>query len=77
MLERRVDVGDTVVYVDLDDPENKRQVKITIGSSNPEWGLVNVNTPIAQALLGAKKGDIVEALLPIGNKRLHILRVFK
>lgn len=41
-------------------------------SSNPEWGTINVNTPIAQALLGAAQGATVEAKLPMGKIYLLI-----
>ncbi len=76
-IDKEIDVGDVVEYVYLDDPENNRQVQITTGSSNSEWGTVNVKTPIAQALLGAKEGDTVEAILPVGPKKLRILKVIK
>jgi len=50
---------------------------ITRDSSNPDWGTINFRTPIAQALLGARAGDIVEAKLPMGIKILHIKQIRK
>jgi transcription elongation GreA/GreB family factor/very-short-patch-repair endonuclease len=76
-LDTRVEVGDTVVYVDTRDPESKKQVMITTERSNPEWGTVNVNTPIARAILGAKLGDVVEAILPVGTKKFQIVEITK
>lgn len=74
-----VEIGDTVVYIDMDtkNPDNERQVLITERASNAEWGLINVNTPIAQALLGERLGSTVEALLPIGVKHLKIIKIVK
>ena len=71
----RVTVGDTVEYVDEENPETEKQALITRDRSNPDWGMVNVNTPIAQALLGARVGDVVEAKLPIGSVHLRIKEI--
>lgn len=73
----RIEIGCTVVYVDVENPRTEKQVLITHENSNPEWGMVNVNTPIARALLGARVGDIVEAKLPIGTKQLQIGQILK
>jgi len=73
--DMRVTVGDTVEYVDEENPETEKQALITRDRSNPDWGMVNVNTPIAQALLGARVGDVVEAKLPIGSVHLRIKEI--
>ncbi|MBI4383412.1 MAG: GreA/GreB family elongation factor [Nitrospinae bacterium] len=75
--DKKVEVGDTVVYVDVENPETEKQVLITRERSSPEWGTVNANTPIAQALLGAQLGKIVEAKLPMGTIRLLIIQIKK
>jgi len=72
-----VEVGDTVVYIDEDEPDVEKQALITLDSSNPEWGTINVNTPIAQSLLGALVGQVVEARLPTRKARLRIVEVHK
>lgn len=71
------EIGDTIVYVPDESPDSERQVMITRDSSNPDWGTINYRTPIAQALLGARAGDIVEAKLPMGIKILHIKQIRK
>jgi len=76
-LDTRVEVGDTVVYVDVEDPKRKKQVMITTEKSNPEWGTVNINTPIARAILDGKLGDVVEAILPVGTKKFQIVKILK
>lgn len=72
-----VEIGDIIVYTSDESPNSEQQVMITCGSSNPEWGTINFRTPIAQALLGARVGDRVEAKLPMGIKILNIKEIRK
>ena len=71
------EIGDTVVYVPDESPDSKQQVMITRDRSNPDWGTINFRTPIAQALLGTRTGDRVEANLPMGIKILHIKQIIR
>jgi len=73
----RVEVDDTVVYIIDENSDSERQVMITSGSSNPEWGTINFRTPIAQALLGASTGDKVLVKLPTGSAQLCIKEIKK
>jgi transcription elongation GreA/GreB family factor len=77
MKSDRAEVGDTVVYVTDESPDSERQVMITRDNSNPDWGTINFKTPIAQAILGARVGDVVEAKLPMGIKILRIRQIKK
>jgi hypothetical protein len=74
---KRIEVGDTVVYIDEEEPDLEKQALITRGPSNPEFGEINVNTPIAQSLLGASVGQIVEVILPTRKTRLRIVAIRK
>jgi len=67
-------IGSTVVYINED---NGRvcQASITTDPSNLDWGMVNINTPIAKALLGHKVGDIIQAHLPVGGVRIRIVEI--
>lgn len=76
-FSRGVEVGDTVVYIDEDEPDVEKQALITLGSSNPEWGTININTPIAQSLLGAVVGQVVQAALPTRKACLRIIAIHK
>jgi len=74
--ELHVEVGDRVTYVDLDEPNNKKSFRIVADGHDPAAGLVNEAKPIAQALLGATEGDVVE--IPIENrhtKRFKLLKI--
>lgn len=72
-----VEVGDAVRFVYVDDPENIVTVQIVHGASDPKSGRINAMTPLAEALLGAEKGDEVDANLPHGVRRLRILEIRK
>jgi len=73
----KVEVGDTVVYVEEENPSEEHQALITRSGSMPEYGVININTPIAQALLGRHIGDLVEVKLPMGRVHLLIKQIKK
>lgn len=73
----RVKVGDTVVYIDEEEPDSEKQALITHGPSNPDTGEINENTPIAQSMLGASVGQVVETRLPTRKLRLRIVAIRK
>ena len=57
---------------------NNRQVVYTIVAeheANLREGKLAIGTPIAKALLGKKKGDIVEVTVPAGILKLEILDI--
>ena len=76
-VDVKVEVDDTVVYVDIENPQDEKQALITCEKSNPEWGAININTPIARALIGATLGSTVEAKLPKGTVSLLIKDIKK
>ena len=76
-LIHKVEVGDTVVYIEEENPTEEHQALITRSGSNPEYGEININTPIAQALLGCHVGDLVDAKLPLGSQRFLIKHIKK
>jgi transcription elongation GreA/GreB family factor len=72
-----VEVGDTIVYIDEQEPDLELQAMITNGSSSPELGTINSYTPIAQAMIGTSVGEVIEVKLPIGRKYLRIIKIKK
>ena len=57
---------------------NKREVTYTIVSENEanlREGKLAIGTPIAKALLGTKKGDVVEVTVPAGVIKFEILDI--
>jgi transcription elongation GreA/GreB family factor len=77
MSKNVVEVGDTIVYIDEQEPDLELQAMITNGSSNPDLGTINSYTPIAQAMIGASVGEVIEVKLPIGRKYLRIIEIKK
>jgi transcription elongation GreA/GreB family factor len=71
-----VEVGDRVMYCHVDDPAERRSVLIVDSESNARMGIVNEQTPLAQALLGRSPGEIGDLAIP-GQKtrQLRVLRV--
>jgi very-short-patch-repair endonuclease len=70
-----VDLGDLVTYVNVDEPGTLLSVCIVHGNSAPSAGMISEQTPLAEALLEAEEGDIVEAHLPMGTARFRIVSV--
>ena len=57
---------------------NKREVTYTLVSENEanlREGKLAIGTPIAKALLGKKKGDVVEVSVPAGIIKFEILDI--
>ena len=73
--------GDTVLFgatVDVVDLESdKKQTYQIVGQyeANLEKGLISYISPLAKALIGKAKGDIVEVQTPKGEKAYEILAI--
>ncbi|MBI5229693.1 MAG: transcription elongation factor GreA [Candidatus Magasanikbacteria bacterium] len=66
-----IDVGATIVVK----RENGKESQYTIVGSNeanPAQGLISNESPIGQAFLGKKKGDVVEVKTPAGGVKYTI-----
>lgn len=72
-----IEIGDRIKYIDISKPQLEIEIQIIRESSKPEIGVINYQTPLAQALLGAKINDYVEVNLPTGIKTLKILEIIK
>lgn len=70
-----VRVGSTVTVIEegYDDQESYQIVGAP--EADPSQGLISNESPIGQALLGAKKGQVVKALTPGGEIRLRIVAI--
>lgn len=58
------DIGDRISYETMIEPFEKHSVQIVDSASNARLGLINDQTPLAQALLGGCVGDIVKLIIP-------------
>jgi transcription elongation GreA/GreB family factor len=70
-----VEVGDRVTYCRVDNPEERHSALIVDSESNPRMGIINDQTPVAQALLGLSPGDI--GVLHVHGEQPRQLRVLK
>jgi transcription elongation factor GreA len=73
-LSGPIKFGATVVLVDEDDVEKTFQI-VGEAEANIEKGLLNINSPLARALIGKEEGDSVEVKTPGGDKDYEILRI--
>jgi transcription elongation GreA/GreB family factor/very-short-patch-repair endonuclease len=76
--DKFIEVGDQVTYCLLDDPTDKQTVWITDGERNPKLGIINEQSPVAQALLGLCEGDIAELeIMSKAGRKSNQLKVLK
>ena len=71
-LSGPIKFGATVVLVDEDDAEKTFQI-VGEFEANIEKGLLNINSPLARALIGKDEGDSVEVKTPGGDKDYEIV----
>ena len=58
--------------------KSKKESKYTIldyVESEPDCGKISISSPIGRALLGKKKGDMVEIRVPAGHVKYKILDI--
>ena len=70
-----VEVGDRVTYCTADGHNERHSVLIVDSESNVKMGIVNEQTPLAQALLGLSPGDSGD--MEIHGQKARQLRVLK
>ncbi|MDP3251748.1 MAG: transcription elongation factor GreA [Hydrogenophaga sp.] len=76
-----LDAGGKVVFgatVELEDEDSGAAVTYQIvgeDEADLKHGLVNINSPIARALIGKEEGDVAEVQAPSGTKRFEIVAV--
>ena len=76
-----LDAGGRVVFgttVLLEDEDSGDQVSYQIvgeDEADIKFGLVNINSPIARALIGKEEGDVAEVQAPGGLRRYEVVTV--
>ncbi|MES2907465.1 MAG: transcription elongation factor GreA [Pseudomonadota bacterium] len=72
---KQVTFGATIALVD-EDTDDKKKFKI-VGEmeADAKNGLISITSPIARALIGKKKGDVVEVNTPGGAKSYEVMKV--
>jgi transcription elongation factor GreA len=68
-------IGATIKVKDLDSKEEANYTLVSQEEANFSEGKISVESPIGKALLGHKKGDVVEITVPAGVLRYKILQI--
>ena len=71
----QVSVGSTVVVEDLEFGDDLTFKIMGSFESDPTKGLISNESPIGKALLGAKKGDVVEVATPNSVAKYKVLEI--
>ena len=76
-LKMKLPIGKTVTIQEVG--EDEEEVYIIVGSAGADAfvGKVSNESPIGQALIGKKKGDVVTIETPAGSYDVKILKVEK
>lgn len=78
---RELNAGGRVVFgttVELEDEDSGQKVTYQIvgeDEADLKLGLININSPIARALIGKEEGDVAEVQAPGGLRRYEVLTV--
>ena len=73
--EGRVVFGATVVLEDEDTGDKVTYQIVGEDEADIKLGLVNINSPIARALIGKEQGDVAEVQAPGGLRRWEVISV--
>lgn len=74
-LSGAIKFGATVELIDEETEEEKKYQIVGEPEANIEKGLLNINSPLARALIGKEEGDSVEVKTPGGSKDYEIVKV--
>ncbi|WP_144185738.1 transcription elongation factor GreA [Elioraea rosea] len=67
--------GAKVTLIDEDTEEEKTYQIVGAHEADITKGLLSISSPVARAILGKKKGDVVEVAAPGGSKQYEITQV--
>ena len=71
----QIKFGATVSVVDEDTEEEARYQIVGEHEADVKRGRVSITSPIARAIIGKEKGDVVEVITPGGGKSYEITKV--
>lgn len=71
----QIKFGATVSVVDEDTEEEARYQIVGEHEADVKRGRVSITSPIARAIIGKEKGDVVEVMTPGGGKSYEITKV--
>ena len=68
-------VGDRVLIAYNDEPSRQRTIAISANEHDPELGILGVDAPLAQVLLGAAENEEVEFITEQGPRTVTVLSI--
>ena len=71
----KIHVGSTVEVLDLEFDEKIEYKIVGTIESDPDKGMISNESPIGKALVGKKKGDVVEIKSPNGSYSVKVLKI--
>ena len=72
---KEIKFGSRVKVMDLDLDEEETFELVGPGQENPDKNRILTSSPIAQGLLGKKKGDVADIQVPRGTLRFKVLDI--
>jgi len=70
-----ISLGSEVYVKDLKLNKDIRFIILDYVEAEPDFGKISISSPIGKALLGKKKGDIVEVRVPAGQLKFQVLDI--
>ncbi|MFH1939395.1 MAG: transcription elongation factor GreA [bacterium] len=70
-----VSLGSEVLVKDTKNKKECKYIILDYVESEPDCGKISISSPIGKALLGKKKGDIVEIRVPAGHIKYKVLDI--
>ncbi|TCM83473.1 transcription elongation factor GreA [Rhodovulum steppense] len=74
-LSGPIKFGATVTLVDEDTDEERTYQIVGEAEADIEKGLLNINSPLARALIGKEEGDSIEVRTPGGERGYEVLKI--
>lgn len=71
----RVDVGERVHVQDLTSGDRLELELVGAAESDPVAGRISVVSPVGKAIVGLRRGQVVEVDTPLGGRRFKVLEV--
>ncbi len=72
---QEVAIGSTVILKDLELDEDLEYTIVGTAEADPSNHMISNESPVGQAILGQKKGAVVEVKVPAGNVKYQVKKI--
>lgn len=70
-----ISIGSTVTVIDVEYNEEVKYSIVGSAEANPAMGKISNESPLGRALIGHKKGDVVEVEAPVGIVKYNVMDI--